>query len=348
MMKKRVLIVDDSATIRSIIRAKLIEDPRLEVVGEACDPYEAREKIKSLNPDVLTLDVEMPKMNGIEFLEKLMRLRPLPVIMVSTETHKGSAAALEALSLGAVDCIGKPRHGDLCAAFRGLGDLLVAAASARVNPRAQRTMSTPATDFQWNGRYVFIGSSTGGVDALETILSGYPENCPPTLITQHMPESFLASFARRLDAHIAPQFSIARDRDPLLPGHVYLAPGGAFHLEVKPGSPPRCHLLQAEKVSGHRPSVDVLFRSAISLAANAVGIILTGMGRDGADGLAELRHAGGRCFAQNEETCVVYGMPRAAMEIGAAERSLPIAEVSSTILKLCGSANTSELKRVAG
>lgn len=344
-MKKRVLIVDDSATIRSIIRAQLVRDPRLEVVGEACDPYEAREKIKSLNPDVLTLDVEMPKMNGIDFLEKLMRLRPLPVVMVSTETHQGSAAALEALSLGAVDCIGKPRNGDLQIAFEGLADRLIAAANARVNPRCQRKMSQPMTDFKWNGRYVFIGSSTGGVDALETVLSGYPANCPPTLITQHMPESFLCSFARRLDAHIAPHFSIARNEDPLLPGHVYLAPGGDYHLEVKPGHPPRCHLLEADKVSGHRPSVDVLFRSAISLASHAIGVILTGMGRDGAEGLAALRQAGARCFAQNEATCVVYGMPRAAIELGAAERSLPIGDVSSTILELSGKVETYQMQR---
>lgn len=334
MAPKRVLIVDDSPTIRHLIRNQLAQDSRLQVVGEASDPFDAREKIKALEPDVLTLDVEMPRMNGLEFLERLMRLRPMPVVMVSTETHKGSTAALEALSLGAVDCIGKPRVGQLAEAFQNLPDLLVAAADARLRLPGPRPIVQPIGDFIWNGKYVLIGSSTGGVDALETLLSGYPANCPPTLITQHMPESFLASFARRLASRIQPRIALAIEGAPILPGMVYLAPGGAFHLEIKPGDPPRCHLPTSEKRNGHRPSVEVLFASAEPIAARVVAVMLTGMGRDGADSMLRLRNAGAHCLAQDEATCVVFGMPRAALETGAAEMAVPIFNMAQSILTL--------------
>ena len=314
MTKTRVLIVDDSLTIRSLMKARLSEDPRIEVVGEAADPYEAREKIKALSPDVLTLDVEMPRMNGLEFLERLMRLRPMPVIMVSTLTQKGSAAALEALSLGAVDCLGKPAADKIPETFERLGDLLVAAASARVrDPSQRRAPQAVPTDFRWNGKFLLIGSSTGGVDALETVLAGFPANCPPTLITQHMPESFLASFAGRLNGRIAPSLQLAETGLPLQPGHIYLAPGGDTHLTVEPGEPPRCKLVTGEKRSGHRTSVDVLFESALPMAPRIVAALLTGMGRDGADQMLALRKAGARCLAQDEASCVVFGMPREAI-----------------------------------
>ncbi|MEO1948545.1 response regulator, partial [Thioclava sp.] len=199
-LAKKVLIVDDSATMRQLIRARLANDARLVVVGEAADAFEAREKIKALSPDVITLDVEMPRMNGLDFLERLMRLRPMPVVMVSTETHSGSRAAIEALALGAIDCVGKPRSGHLEKSFETLPDILLAAANARLpQSGVERAAVRPARNFHWAGQIVLIGSSTGGVDALETILKGFPENCPPTLIAQHMPESFLASFAERLD-----------------------------------------------------------------------------------------------------------------------------------------------------
>ncbi|PTV97031.1 two-component system chemotaxis response regulator CheB [Rhodobacter aestuarii] len=336
MTPKRVLIVDDSPTIRALLRNHLAQDPRLVVVGEACDPFDAREKIKALLPDVLTLDVEMPRMNGLEFLEKLMRLRPMPVVMISTETQKGSAAALEALSLGAVECIGKPSFDRLSDTFFNLPDLLVAAANARLRtgPRAQ--ISPSATAFNWNGKYVLIGSSTGGVDALETFLSSYPRNCPPTLITQHMPEGFLASFARRLESKMQPHVALATEGAPLLPGNVYLAPGGEYHLAVAGGADrPKCRLLNTEKRNGHRPSVEVLFDSAVPMGKRCVGVMLTGMGKDGAEAMVRLRQAGARCLAQDEASSVVFGMPRAALELGAAEQAVPIGQMAGKVLGLC-------------
>lgn len=340
MTPKRVLIVDDSSTIRQLIRQQLSLDPRLTVVGEASDAFDAREKIKALSPDVLTLDVEMPRMNGLEFLEKLMRLRPMPVVMISTETHKGSAAALEALSLGAVECVGKPSFDRLSHAFHDLADLLVVAADAKLRQPGVRAAIEPATDFDWNGKFVLIGSSTGGVDALETLLSGYPKNCPPTLITQHMPESFLASFARRLAGRVAPNVELARNDAPLRPGNVFLAPGGEFHLAVTPGEPPRCRLVASEKCNGHRPSVEVLLASAEPIAARTVAVMLTGMGRDGAEAMLKLRRAGARTLAQDEASSVVFGMPRVALEIGAAEAALPIGRMAQSILQLCERKNS--------
>ncbi|MBZ4022423.1 chemotaxis response regulator protein-glutamate methylesterase [Rhodobacter sp. TJ_12] len=341
MTPKRVLIVDDSPTIRALLHNQLSQDPRIEVVGEACDPFDAREKIKALSPDVLTLDVEMPRMNGLEFLEKLMRLRPMPVVMISTETQKGSAAALEALSLGAVECIGKPSFGQLADTFAHLADLLVVAANARLRSPGPRAQIAPAVDFNWNGHYVLIGSSTGGVDALETYLSSYPRNCPPTLITQHMPEGFLASFARRLDSKMQPTVSLAQEGAPLAPGHVYLAPGGDYHLAVSGREAPKCHLIASEKRNGHRPSVEVLFDSAVPIARRCVGVMLTGMGKDGAEAMVRLRQAGARCFAQDEASSVVFGMPRAALELGAAEKALPIGQMAGQVLKLCSGTSNS-------
>lgn len=330
----RVLIVDDSATIRQLIKASLALDPRLLVVGEAKDPYDAREKIKALHPDILTLDVEMPRMSGLEFLEKLMRLRPMPVVMISAETHSGSIAALNALSLGAVECIGKPDAAQLPYGLTNLPDLLCAAAAAQLRVPCANPFAVPPSDFSWNGRYVFIGSSTGGVDALETVLSGYPENCPPTLITQHMPESFLASFSARLASRIAPSLNLAQDGLPLKQGQVYLAPGGNCHLTVTGGAVPSCRLIPAKKCDGHVPSVDLMFRSALPMAMKSVAVLLTGMGRDGAAEMGRLRHAGARCLAQDEASCVVYGMPRAAIEIGAAEAALPLGQIAEKILIL--------------
>lgn len=333
---RRVLIVDDSPTIRRLIRARLATDPRLVVVGEAADAYEAREKIKALQPDVLTLDVEMPRMSGLEFLEKLMRLRPMPVVMISTLTHKGAKAALEALSLGAVDCIGKPAGPEAHGGFGDLADTLVMAAGARLRDPGPRPAIGQGVDFHWNGRVVLVGSSTGGVDALETVLAGYPANCPPTLITQHMPEGFLASFAQRLAGRIAPRMSLAKDGAPLLQGHVYLAPGGETHLTVRAAEPPVCRLISGDKRSGHRPSVDVLFESAVPIANRVISVLLTGMGRDGAEGMAALRRGGAHCLAQDEVSCVVFGMPRAALENGAAEAAVPLTRMASEILRLAG------------
>lgn len=330
MNRTRVLIVDDSATIRAVIGNALSRDPEIEVVGAVGDPLEARTAIKELNPDVLTLDVEMPKMNGIEFLEKIMRLRPMPVLMVSTLTQAGAAASLEALELGAVDCIGKPD-------FEGIAEKVKAAARARVRGMRGPAQPQPASDYRpYPGKLIAIGSSTGGVEALLTVLSSFPGNCPPTLITQHMPPTFTGSFAVRLDRACAPRVQEATDGAPVLPGHVYIAPGGVAHLEVTGGAQLRCRLREGEPVNGHRPSVDVMFRSVREVCGKrAVGVILTGMGRDGAHGLKELRDAGAATLGQDEATSVVYGMPKAAYELGAVQRQAPIGAMARAALDLC-------------
>lgn len=326
MSRVRVLIVDDSPTMRQLIAASLRRDPEIEVVGSAGDPLEARQAIKSLDPDVVTLDVEMPNMNGLEFLEKIMRLRPTPVVMVSTLTQRGAAATLQALELGAVDCVGKPAAGP--GGFTDLADKVKAAAKARVRNRAAPVgAAAPRAPAAYRGSraVLAIGSSTGGVEALITLLSAFPENCPATVVTQHMPPNFTRSFAERLDRLCRPKVEEAQDGAPLSPGRIYLAPGGERHLTVAGHVTLTCRLVADGPVSGHRPSVDVLFRSvAASVGSRAVGVILTGMGRDGADGLLAMRRAGARTFGQDEGSCVVYGMPRAAFEAGAVERQAPL------------------------
>lgn len=330
MSRVRVVVVDDSPTMRGVITRVLSQDPEIEVVGTAEDPLQARAAIKELNPDVITLDVEMPKMNGVEFLEKIMRLRPMPVIMVSTLTQAGAAISLEALALGAVDCVGKPD-------FSGLADKVKAAAGARVRSLAERVSVTARLDYAPNASKVLaIGASTGGVEALLTMLSAFPENCPATLITQHMPASFTASFAARLDRSCAPHVREAVDGAPILPGNVFVAPGGGTHLEVAGGSQPRCRLVESVPVNGHRPSVDVMFKSVCAtFGERAVGVILTGMGRDGAEGLKNLRDTGAATLGQDEQTSVVYGMPRAAFELGAVQRQLPLGSLARAALDLC-------------
>jgi len=331
----RVLIVDDSATMRALIAAALSNDPELEVIGEAADPLEARQAIKDLNPDVITLDVEMPNMNGLEFLERLMRLRPMPVVMVSTLTSRGAVATLEALELGAVDCIAKPAAGSPHA-FDVLPEKVKAAARARVRPSQQtRSAPRPTGPFTPNQKVVAIGSSTGGVEALLSLVEHLSPNCAPTVITQHMPATFTGSFAERLNRSCAAEVSEARDGDPLIPGRVYLAPGGDRHLEIEGVTALRCRLTPGAPVSGHSPSVDMLFRSVARTAkARAVGVILTGMGRDGAAGLLEMRNAGAGTLGQDEASCVVYGMPRAAFELGAVERQLPLEKIAPALRQL--------------
>jgi len=330
----RVLIVDDSATMRSLIANVLQRDPDIEIVGEAGDPLEAREAIKQLNPDVITLDVEMPNMNGIDFLEKIMRLRPMPVVMVSTLTVRGAEATLEALELGAVDCIAKPSTGGL-EGFQDLAFKVKAAAKAKVKPRSGAPAAAPVPlDATPDGRVIAIGSSTGGVEALITVLSRFPANCPPTVITQHMPATFTKSFSLRLDRICAPTVAEAHDGAALEPGRVYIAPGGEHHLEISGANTLRCRLTAAGPVNGHRPSVDVLFHSVARAAgAHAVGAILTGMGRDGAEGLLAMRKAGARTFGQDEASSIVYGMPKAAFEIGAVERQAPLDRLAAELLK---------------
>lgn len=333
----RVLVVDDSPTMRGLITAVLSSDPEVNVIGQAGDALEAREAIKRLNPDVVTLDIEMPNMNGLDFLEKIMTLRPMPVIMVSTMTHRGAEATLAALEIGAFDCVGKPAPGEP----RPFGDL---AEKVKAAARTQRQFSQPAAvvaqppsvaDFRVGRKIVAIGSSTGGVEALIAVLQKFPANCPPTVITQHMPPTFTKSFAERLNRLCAPVVQEATDGARLEIGKIYLAPGGERHLQVSGASAPCCRLIDRPPVNGHRPSVDVLFDSVAELAGrNAVGVILTGMGRDGAAGLLKMRHAGARTLGQNEKTCVVYGMPRVAHELGAVEQQLPLSAIGEEILKM--------------
>lgn len=332
----RVLVVDDSPTMRGLITAVLNSDPEVSVVGQASDALEARAAIKELNPDVVTLDIEMPNMNGLEFLDKIMRLRPMPVIMVSTMTHQGANATLAALEIGAFDCVGKPSPGD-ARPFLDLAEKVKAAARSglrrKTSPPAPAI--TPSAEYRVGRKVVAIGSSTGGVEALITVLQNFPKNCPPTVITQHMPSTFTKSFAERLNRLCAPVVEEATDGARLQIGKIYVAPGGDRHLEVVNPSAPSCRLVEREPVNGHRPSVDVLFDSVATLAGrNAVGVILTGMGRDGASGLLTMRRAGARTIGQNEKTCVVYGMPRVAHEIGAVEQQLPLGAIGEEILKL--------------
>ena len=332
----RVLVVDDSPTMRGLITAVLNSDPEVNVIGQAGDALEAREAIKKLDPDVVTLDIEMPNMNGLDFLEKIMRLRPMPVIMVSTMTHRGAEATLAALEIGAFDCVGKPVPGD-ARPFMDLAEKVKAAARSqhrRSTPMAVAAVA-PATEYKVGRKVVAIGSSTGGVEALITVLQKFPKNCPPTVITQHMPSTFTKSFAERLNRICAPVVQEATDGARLEIGKVYLAPGGDRHLQVVNPLAPSCRLIEREPVNGHRPSVDVLFDSVAELAGrNAVGVILTGMGRDGAAGLLRMRSAGARTIGQNEKTCVVYGMPRVAHEMGAVEQQLPLGSIGDEVLKL--------------
>ena len=332
----RVLVVDDSPTMRGLITAALRRDPEIDVVGSAADPLEARALIKELNPDVITLDVEMPNMNGLEFLEKIMRLRPMPVVMVSTLTQAGAEITLEALEMGAVDAVGKPGAGVTAVeAFAELTTKVKTAARSRVRTRSLVNPADRRTDYKAAPDHILaIGASTGGVEALLTILSTFTADCPATVVTQHMPASFTGSFAARLDKASGASVSEAVDGAILKPGHVYIAPGGLTHLEVS-GAMPRCRLSQGDTVSGHRPSVDMLFGSVARLRRPMTGVILTGMGRDGAKGLLEMRNAGGHTLGQDEASSVVYGMPRVAHEIGAVERQLPLSRLSSAILDLC-------------
>lgn len=336
MNKIKVLVVDDSPTMRAILRAHLQKDPLIAVVGEAGDPYEARTAIKALSPDVITLDINMPRMDGLQFLEKIMRLRPTPVIMVSSEVGDGAAASIEALAIGAFDCVGKPSHGEPSDPFAELPAKVKAAARAPRATLGAGKRHCPATaEFRPNGRIVAIGASTGGVDALFSVLSAFPANCPPTVVTQHMPATFTTSFAQRLNQNCAPNVCEAQDGAPLETGRVYIAPGGIAHLEVSGNHNLICRLTQGPLISGHRPSVDALFRSTARLGRRAVGVILTGMGRDGADGLLEMRQNGASTFGQDKETSLVYGMPRAAAECGAVERQLPLAAIPAAILEGC-------------
>lgn len=337
----RVLIVDDSALIRELFTELLSSDPEIRVVGTAADAMDAREKIKQLNPDVLTLDIEMPGMNGLDFLEKIMTLRPMPVIMASTLTQKGAGETIRALELGAVDYISKqsrPTQDAITPLKDELVSKIKAAAQANLMPRRmQKNLQAKKLNFKCKGSHLIaIGSSTGGVEALRDIFLDLPANSPPIVMAQHMPAMFTPSFAARLNNLSQMRVAEAVDGAWIEEGHAYLAPG-SHHLKViRKSGKLACRLDGGPLVSGHRPSVDVLFTSVAETAGTeAVGVILTGMGRDGAAGMLRMRQAGSYTIGQNQSSCVVYGMPRAAAALGAVHIELPLHEIAAQMLAAC-------------
>lgn len=349
-MNTRVLVVDDSALMRGLLSQMINLAPDMEVVGAAPDAATAREMIKALNPDVLTLDVQMPKMDGLEFLERLMRLRPMPVVMVSAFTEAGSETTLKALELGAIDFIGKPRASSE-KSMESYAEELVEKIRAAKSARLRRTspvlvkgplVSTAETTISaasiksglgMSGKIIFVGASTGGTEAIRDFLSGIPADCPPILIVQHMPEAFTSSFARRLDGLCAPRVIESSGNEKVEPGTVYIAPGHSHMLIRRGANGYVTELAATPPVNRHRPSVDVLFDSAAALVGRkAIGVILTGMGKDGAQGLLRMRQAGAKTFGQDEESCVVYGMPREAFVIGAVEEQCALDQISRRVL----------------
>jgi two-component system chemotaxis response regulator CheB len=343
----KVLIVDDSALVRRLLTEMLSSDPSITVLGTANDAYDAREKIKALNPDVLTLDVEMPRMDGITFLRNLMRLRPMPVIMVSSLTDKGAEVTLDALSIGAVDYLPKPKI-DLAATLADYKEELIAkvkaAASSRV--RASSTAASASADaihakrdpqrqLRTTERIIAIGASTGGTEAIKEVLIRMPPDTPGIVITQHIPKLFSGAFARRVDACCQVSVCEAEDGQQILRGHAYIAPGDMHLLVERDGARYVCRLDEGPPVNRHKPSVDVLFRSVAQQAGrNAIGVILTGMGKDGALGLKEMRDAGSRTIAQDEATSIVWGMPGEAVAVGGAADVLPLDNIWSRVLQL--------------
>jgi len=334
----RALVIDDSALARRIISGILATDRGIEVVGTAADPYIAREKIKRLAPDVLTLDIEMPRMDGLTFLRNLMRLRPTPVVMVSTLTSAGAPATLEALSIGAVDFIAKPES-DLAHGLADYATVLIekVKAAAGAGLAIPMPMPAPAPGTGWEafeeGHVLAIGASTGGTEAIRGVLSQLPGNAPPVLIAQHIPPAFSLAFAQRLDQHSALQVREVDAMCPLLPGHAYLAPGGRHLRVVRTGLQLHCRVDDDAPVRRHRPSVDVLFESlAAHAGARTSAALLTGMGDDGARGLLALRRAGAATIAQDRASSVVWGMPGTAVALGAAREIVPLALVAGRLL----------------
>ncbi|ABC38609.1 protein-glutamate methylesterase/protein-glutamine glutaminase [Burkholderia thailandensis] len=351
MQKKiKVLCVDDSALIRSLMTEIINSQPDMEVCATAPDPLVARELIKQHNPDVLTLDVEMPRMDGLDFLEKLMRLRPMPVVMVSSLTERGSEITLRALELGAVDFVTKPRVGirdGMLEYAEKLADKVRAASRARVrqNPQPHAAAAAAAhgqtaaaaplinNPLVSTEKLIIVGASTGGTEAIREVLTPLPPDAPAVLIAQHMPPGFTRSFAQRLNGLCRISVKEAEHGERVLPGHAYIAPGHAHLLLARSGANYIAHLSDDPPVNRHRPSVDVLFRSAAQHAGkNALGVILTGMGRDGAAGLLEMKKAGAYTFAQDEASCVVFGMPREAIAMGGVDDVAPLSDMSRRIM----------------
>jgi len=352
----RVLVVDDSAVVRQILTEVLSRDIGIEVVGSAADPLLAREKIKRLNPDVITLDVEMPRMDGLAFLENLMRLRPIPVVMISSLTERGADTTLQALALGAVDFVAKPKL-DIARGLEGYAEEIVgkvkAAAKARVRPIARASSPRITLDanpagapspvppaargahFRTTDRLIAIGASAGGTEAIRVVLEGMPADAPAVVLTQHLPAGFSTAFAERLDRHSAMSVREASDGEAILAGHAYLPPGGQHLRIIRDGARWRCRIDDGPPVNRHKPAVDVLFRSvAANAGPNAIGAILTGMGDDGARGLLEMQQAGASTLVQDEQSSVVWGMPGAAFKLGAAQETVPLDRIAERLLAL--------------
>lgn len=357
MMKTKVLVIDDSALIRGLLTEMINQQNDMVVVGAAPDPIVAREMIKRLDPDVLTLDVEMPKMDGLDFLEKLMRLRPMPVVMVSTLTEKGSEITLRALELGATDFVTKPKTG-ISDGMREYTDLITdkiriaskasVASLQRTAKQGQQNTVTPGllkNPLISSEKLLIIGASTGGTEAIKSFLLQMPSDCPGILITQHMPAGFTKSFADRLDSICKISVSEAVDGERILPGHAYIAPGDRHLLLARSGANYVAKLSNADPVSRHKPSVDVLFDSAADAAGkNATGVILTGMGKDGAAGMAKMKDAGTYNFAQNEESCVVFGMPKEAIAHGGVDEILALKDLPQAIFRQLQASGSSALR----
>ena len=358
MTKTRVVVVDDSALVRSLLTEIINRQADMVCVGAAADPLVAREMIRNLNPDVITLDVEMPRMDGIDFLSKLMRLRPMPVVMVSTLTERGADVTMRALELGAVDFVAKPKIG-VADGLRLLAEDITdkvriaakahirkavtsAPAAAAARPAAPLSIGRLSTE-----KIIFIGASTGGTEATKELLMNLPPDSPAVVITQHMPPGFTKSYAARLDGLCKIRVAEACDGERILPGHAYIAPGG-FHLSVeRSGANYIARVQDGEPVNRHKPSVEVLFKSAARVVGpNALGIMLTGMGADGAKAMKELRDAGSYNYVQDEASCVVFGMPREAINAGAAHEVLPLTQIAPKLIERLRSTSGLSTNRV--
>ncbi|WP_140636669.1 protein-glutamate methylesterase/protein-glutamine glutaminase [Methylibium rhizosphaerae] len=362
MSRTRVVVVDDSALVRSLLTEIINRQPDMECIGAASDPFVAREMIRNLNPDVITLDVEMPRMDGIDFLSKLMRLRPMPVVMVSTLTERGADVTLRALELGAVDFVAKPKVG-IADGLRLLGqditDKVRIAAKAQVRKLAAAPAAPaapgaakPAAPVASLGRLstekiLFIGASTGGTEATKEVLRQLPPDFPAVVITQHMPPGFTKSYSARLDGLCRIRVKEATDGERVLPGHAYIAPGGQ-HLSVeRSGANYIARVQVGEPVNRHMPSVEVLFKSAARVVGpNALAVMLTGMGADGAKAMREMRDAGAYCVAQDEASCVVFGMPREAIAAGATHEVLPLVDIAPHLIERLRTTAGPSLNRV--
>ena len=353
MGKVKVLIVDDSALVRQTLMSILQSDPDIEILGVAADPYIAVERIKECVPDVITLDIEMPRMDGLTFLKKLMTQHPIPVVVISTLTEKGTESALLALDYGAVEVLAKPKVNTKALLEQStieLCDKVKAAASAHVRKKTFTTKSTDdvapklsadavlgkatrASMVQTTETVIAVGASTGGTEALRVFLEGFPSDCPGIVIVQHMPEMFTSQFAKRLNEICNITVKEAKSGDKVLRGQALIAPGGKHMLLKRSGAVYHVEIVEGPLVNRHRPSVDVLFRSVARFAGkNVVAAILTGMGDDGAKGMLEMKEAGAYTIAQDEASCVVYGMPKEAVKLGGVEKILPLTEISKHIL----------------